>query len=974
MSKLTLKELEEQSQYSWLNLGNLANLDIRNPLLNPDRDYGRDYELEIIGLLSNPRYFGYTVELLFDRKLLPFQLAILQELWFRKFPILIATRGGGKSFILGMYALLRAIFHQGCKVVICGAAFRQSKFVFEYAEQRWQDSPYLRQIIGTGMHQGARREQDRWSFYAGKSEIIAIPIGDGCLDNLTMTTQDRGFRQLDDSTIKQCWGNGKFRNTGAFLNNGLKQTKKVRTKKGFEFEGTCNHRMKVCRNHTIQWVRADAMIVGDRILIDRTYRWHNGDFQCTEDEAYTLGFTIDNIPNNQILPQTILSAPRSLMTECIRGLMDANGSIHVSTQKNSTSICVSLCNSEKLLKQIQYILLHYGIVSCLTYRQIKENNNWHRIYKLLITEQNAVKFGQQIGFKLKDKQDILLAGIQSKSQTIPENYIVPDVPKELLDPNIYYDEIVSIEDGETHTCDIEIPDGHEYCANGFFSHNSKIRGLRANYVIADEFNSIDSEIFDVVIKGFGSVSPNPEERVKYINRIQSLKEAGEFEAAAELELSLGFGNQTIIAGTPGYAFQPLYKYWRRYKAIIESGGDKRKLEEVFDGAVPENFNWHDFSIMRLPYTSLPKGFMDEVQISQSKATTHKSHFLMEYAACFAVDSDGFFKRSSIEACTCKPNITLANGESVTYRAMLIGDKSKKYIICVDPASEDDSFCIIVLELHDNHRRIVYCWTTTRKKLRNKIKNSGKSIDEGYYSYCANKIRYLCRMFPTEHIVIDKQGGGVAIAEALADKTQLEKNELPIYQYTKYPDDPFWWEDTNKPTDNEHGLHILHLTNNANDEFLCQANHGLKFDLENKLLLFPYFDAIELANAVSEDEIRDRDYDTLEDCLLDIEELKEELTTITHTKNQRGRDSWDVPSIKLPGSKKGRLHKDRYSALMIGNMVARTMVNNYVGSREASSIGGFVGSIKHGNSGAAYYGGPAKIVESINVDAYCAVRR
>jgi len=37
-----------------------------------------------------------------------------------------------------------------------------------------------------------------------------------------------------------------------------------------------------------------------------------------------------------------------------------------------------------------------------------------------------------------------------------------------------------------------------------------------------------------------------------------------------------------------------------------------------------------------------------------------------------------------------------------------------------------------------------------------------------------------------------------------------------------------------------------------------------------------------------------------------------------------RDRWDTPEVKLPGGKKGRLRKDRYSSLIIANMLARQM--------------------------------------------------
>jgi hypothetical protein len=47
----------------------------------------------------------------------------------------------GKSFMLALYAMLRALFHQGSKIVIVGAAFRQAKVVFDYCEELWENGP-----------------------------------------------------------------------------------------------------------------------------------------------------------------------------------------------------------------------------------------------------------------------------------------------------------------------------------------------------------------------------------------------------------------------------------------------------------------------------------------------------------------------------------------------------------------------------------------------------------------------------------------------------------------------------------------------------------------------------------------------------------------------------------------------------------------------------------------------------------------
>ena len=389
------EHIESLLRHAHLNIGDTDSINIKNQLLNTSVEYDNPV-MEFLEFMSKPENFWFTCKYLLNVDLLPFQLCILEELWNRKFPMLIATRGAGKTWILALYSLLRAFFHQGCKIIVIGAAFRQSKLLFEYMETFYKNSPVFANMVGAGKGQGPKRDIDRCTFYVGKSEIIAIPLGDG----------------------------------------------------------------------------------------------------------------------------------------------------------------------------------------------------------------------------------------------------------------------------------------------------SKIRGLRANYIIADEFASIPQEIFEVVIKGFGAVSANPADRVKEYAQIQKLKEMGMHSQAEEIEDEMGFGNQTIIAGTAYYAFNHFYDYFIRQREIVKSKGDEKYLEEkVFKGQIPDGFDWNHYSVMRIPESLLPDGFMDKSQLAQAKAMLHSARYDMEYEACFAKDSEGFFKRSLIERCVTNNAVSLPSGDEVQFDAMLSGNPNKKYIYGIDPASD-----------------------------------------------------------------------------------------------------------------------------------------------------------------------------------------------------------------------------------------------------------------------------------------------
>ena len=95
-------------------------------------------------------------------------------------------------------------------------------------------------------------------------------------------------------------------------------------------------------------------------------------------------------------------------------------------------------------------------------------------------------------------------------------------------------------------------------------------------------------------------------------------------------------------------------------------------------------------------------------------------------------------------------------------------------------------------------------------------------------------------------------------------------------------------------------------------------------------------------------------------------LKLLIMLIIMSQTPAGRDKWDTPEIKLATGKKGNLRKDRYSALLMANMSARTLQRsppplNY------KSMGGFAGGNIHDVDGPTYVG-PAWFTEGMK-DVY-----
>ena len=614
MGKNKIKKIDE----AWLGLDDI-DIELFNPMsiVSANDD---DFKLKLAWLMTRPEYLSFITKHILNIQLLPSQSLFLCEIWNRKFPMLIASRGFGKSFMLSLYAVLRALILPRRKVVVVGAAFRQSKVLFEYMETIWRNSPMLRDICDGDS--GPRRDTDRCTLRLNYSTVTCLPLGDG----------------------------------------------------------------------------------------------------------------------------------------------------------------------------------------------------------------------------------------------------------------------------------------------------QKIRGQRANDIIADEFASIPREIFENVVAGFAAVSADPVENVKRLAAQEKAEELGVVLEQQEKEVQKD--NQIILSGTAYYDFNHFSTYWKKWKSIIKSKGELARLREIFGEDPPESFDWTQYSIIRMPYELLPKGFMDADQVARSKATVHTGIYQMEYGACFTRDSQGFFKRSLIQSCVASEDSIIGqDGESIKFEASLMGKEDRKYIFGVDPASEVDNFSIVIVEIHENHRRIVYCWTTTRSEHKEKVKR-GLSSETDFYAYCARKIRDLMKLFPCIHIAMDAQGGGVAVMESMHDKDKIKEGEVPIWPTI----------DRNKPkdTDGEQGLHILEMCQFAKYDWLAEANHGMRKDFEDKALLFPSFDALTLSISEHEDNTKGRMFDTLEECILDIEELKDELSMIQMTQTTSGRDRWDTPQVVVGTGRKSKMRKDRYSALLMCNMAARIL--------------------------------------------------
>jgi hypothetical protein len=150
-------------------------------------------------------------------------------------------------------------------------------------------------------------------------------------------------------------------------------------------------------------------------------------------------------------------------------------------------------------------------------------------------------------------------------------------------------------------------------------------------------------------------------------------------------------------------------------------------------------------------------------------------------------------------------------------------------MAVDPASERDNFSVVVLECWPDHRRIVFCWTTTRARYKAKLKR-GLAEEGDFYHYTARKIRDLMKASRRagRHRRPGRRRGGHGGPAGRPGCCPASGRFYPVID----PEEP-----RRTPTACA-GDHIIEVVQFAKADWVRDANHGLRKDFEDKALLFP----------------------------------------------------------------------------------------------------------------------------------------
>jgi len=361
---------------------------------------------------------------------------------------------------------------------------------------------------------------------------------------------------------------------------------------------------------------------------------------------------------------------------------------------------------------------------------------------------------------------------------------------------------------------------------------AKIRGSRFYLVQIDELAQMPTDIIDLVVRPMAAVSLEPMQRVREYQRQQELISRG---LATKDDFADAAANKMIMTSSGYFKFNHMWNRMRSYWRAIKEEGEKTR-----------------YAVHQVPYQLLPKAFLDEENIKEAKRTMSRIEFIMEYEAAMVSDSDGFFKASMLEACTV----------GSTFSVRLIGEKSKKYIMGIDPNQGGAASCgVIIIEMGDPNK-VVYVKELKKKTTQDMVMEFQRLIDT----------------FNILRVFMDSQGGGKPIRDLLQDGYNGHEPILDV-------DD--------EVTKSKAGKRILQLVN-PTPAWINDANFDTLALLEHKDLRFP-------ALPLSSDPIAEKLYE-------EVRILKSQLLNIIVTQTARGVRHFDTP--------RKNQNKDLYSALVL----------------------------------------------------------
>ena len=437
---------------------------------------------------------------------------------------------------------------------------------------------------------------------------------------------------------------------------------------------------------------------------------------------------------------------------------------------------------------------------------------------------------------------------------------------------------------------------------------SKLRGFRFHRIIIDEFLLMPEQIYNEVILPFLSVVQNPTERERVAKLEDELIAKGKMK---EEDRQLWPANKLIALSSASYKFEYLYKVYETFEDLIINAKEHKD-----DHA-------HRI-IMHFSYDVTPKALYDQNLINQSKQTMSQSQFDREFNAIFTDDSSGFFKTSTMAACTIK------DGEDPCLE--IKGDRDSKYLLAFDPSwaesESSDDFAIHIFKLNDTTKTgtLVHSYAMPGLKMNDHI----------------NYFHYLLTNFNIVAIVGD-YGGGVQFLQGANASQQFNESKINIKEITTNFDDLENYQEALREAKSQYNVDnkTICVLRKPTSDWIRRANELLQANFDHKKIWFGsrpldknYHLQIKKNIPVEDLKFMPNQKEILgNNKPTTIDFIDHQYDMVNYTKNQcaiiqvtsspQGSQTFGLPLNLRRQTGPGKARKDSYSALVLGNWMIKT---------------------------------------------------
>ncbi len=265
----------------------------------------------------------------------------------------------------------------------------------------------------------------------------------------------------------------------------------------------------------------------------------------------------------------------------------------------------------------------------------------------------------------------------------------------------------------------------------------KIRGVRADTLIIDEFAFLPENIIGEILRPFLASNNRIKEQRAIDEREDEMVRRGEIDD--DDRTILEDRKKVIFLSSACYTFEHLYKRYENWTKLLTL--DRRVNPKEYDAFKKSGTSYF---ISRISWEAAPKGLLNLNEIEQARNESSESMFNREYGAQFTSDSDGYYRMSKMIACS------VPNGESPTLEVR--GEAGAEYILGIDQnasgseSSDHFAMCLmkIITRTTDGKRfgRVVHSYA---------VAGNGLS-DHMLYLY------YLMRNFNIVYVALDATQG------------------------------------------------------------------------------------------------------------------------------------------------------------------------------------------------------------------------